>query len=897
MKHYKILFTLLALMMATVSNAAETDNTKVYPPITPAWIFGHIVWEDEKNTQTAIEGLVDEYLSRDIPVHATIIDSPWSTAYNNFIWDTNRYPQYDAMINGFNAKGVKVMLWLTSCVNLTSTGCPQDKCEEYDYVKAQNYGVNNSEPSEWWKGKGIQIDFTNPEATQWWYGQLDKVWREGIYGWKVDQGEVYFGDQVTTSIGTMTNEQFRKYYYNAMEDYIKSKTQAGANIGRPYSHQRGYHSDPAKMSMGWCGDFGGDWNGLKLQIDNIYRSAQAGYGAVGTEIAGFMGAKANKTQFIRYAQFGATTACMINGGENGAFTNHLPWWHGDDVTAIYRDAVKLHTSLVPYLFSTVVEAHEQGGSLMKDVNLTDESHRLGNDLFTKAITSDAVLTSVTLPTDGEWIDWFTGEAYEAGKTYMLKYPLERFPLFVRKGAILPMDMGTEKTTLRFYPAATGSEATLHLPQGDGIEYDVCQVAYDPVQAVFTIADAHARTYVLEMCGVKAVSSVEGTQSWSLNSETGVLSIEVSSTTSATIRFQGLELAELPKGNDYQGDDSMIPSRYYSEPSEGKFYLYNVAYGRFLERLNNNYPGLTDTPAEVTLTKSGDGYTIMFGDGKYLKTGYYKNQYLWTDGTANLTEGVWTFAPIENSNKNTYRLQRIAEDTWNGTTGIFYVNGTNASTTPTAECLWALVDPADYATISLEKAIPASFRSSLPTEAGDYYIYDVLTQTFLNTATRTLTEEPAAPTTLTPTGGKFLLSGVSGKYLKIGVYKGQYLWSDGDETSTKWSIEAGEDTEDDKLFYIYSDEFTEGNAEVKGKTMYITGTNASSTKPLIAQWILVTEDDYQRYLSGETTSIGETAGSKVPTTDGGTNIYDLQGRKVTGIGKHGIYVIQGKKVVF
>ena len=534
---------------------------------------------------------------------------------------------------------------------------------------------------------------------------------------------------------------------------------------------------------------------------------------------------------------------------------------------------------------------------MKDVNLTDESHFLGNDLFTKAITSDAVLTSVTLPTDGEWIDWFTGEAYEAGKTYMLKYLLERFPLFVRKGAILPMDMGAGKTTLRFYPAATVSETTLHLPQGDGIEYDDCQVAYDPVQAVFTITDDHARTYVLEMCGVKSVTGVEGPQSWSLNSETGVLSVEVASSTSATIRFQGLELAELVKGSGYQGDDSMIPSRYYLEPSEGKYYLYNVAYGKFLERLNNNYPGLTDTPSEVTLTKSGDGYTIMFGDGKYLKTGYYKNQYLWTDGTANLAEGIWTFAAIENSNKNVYRLQRIAEDTWNSTTGIFYVNGTNASTTPTAECLWALVKPSDYATISLEKAIPVSFRSSLPTEAGDYYLYDVLTQTFLNTATRTLAEEPVALTTLTPIDGKFLLSGVSGKYLKIGVYKGQYLWSDGDENSTKWTIEVPEGAEADKLFYIYSDEFTEGNAEVKGKTMYITGTNASSTKPSMAQWILVKEDDYLRYLSGETTSIGETACSKVPTTDSGTNIYDLQGRKVTGVGKHGIYVIQGKKVVF
>lgn len=110
MMNKKTLLTLLVCMMAIMSKATDTDYAKVYPPITPAWIFGHIVWEDEKNTQTAIEGLVDEYLNCAIPVHATIIDSPWSTAYNNFIWDTNRYPQHDAMIDGFNAKGVKVML-------------------------------------------------------------------------------------------------------------------------------------------------------------------------------------------------------------------------------------------------------------------------------------------------------------------------------------------------------------------------------------------------------------------------------------------------------------------------------------------------------------------------------------------------------------------------------------------------------------------------------------------------------------------------------------------------------------------------------------------------------------------------------------------------------------------
>lgn len=541
---------------AILRSAVTEGSISNTPPITPAWIFGHFVWEDEKNTQQAVEGLVDDYLKHDIPVNGVIIDSPWTTAYNNFIWNTERYPAHDAMIDNFNDKGVKVMLWLTGCVNSISTGCAQDKCEEYDYVVEKNYGINNSIPTTWWKGTGIQIDFTNPMAKAWWYGQLDKVWREGIYGWKVDQGEVYFGDEVTTSIGTMTNEKFRPYYYNAMEDYVKLKTPTGANIGRPYSWQKGYHSDPAKMSMGWCGDFGGDWAGLKLQIDNIYRSAQAGYGAVGTEVAGFMGAKATtKAMFVRYAQFGATTACMINGGENGAFTNHLPWWHGDDVTAIYRDVVKLHNSLIPYLFSSVVDVHQNGGSLMKDVSLTDESHRLGNDFFTKAITSDASIVEVTLPTGDEWIDWFTGKTYVGGQTYSLNFDLARFPLYIRRGAIVPMDKEAGKTTLFFYPSETASSATLHLPQGDGIDYDDCEVSYNPTEGTLAISDDYSRSYVIEMHGIASIGGVEGATSYSFNNETGVLVIELEATTSTTLTLTGLTLAKLPLGKGLLDDAS------------------------------------------------------------------------------------------------------------------------------------------------------------------------------------------------------------------------------------------------------------------------------------------------------------------------------------------------------
>lgn len=292
---------------------------------------------------------------------------------------------------------------------------------------------------------------------------------------------------------------------------------------------------------------------------------------------------------------------------------------------------------------------------------------------------------------------------------------------------------------------------------------------------------------------------------------------------------------------------VLPSDYYTEPEAGTFYLYNVAQGQFLERLSNNFPGLTSAPNEVTLTKKGNGYTIMFADGKYLKTGYWNNQYMWTDGGANDTEALWTFEAISGKDK-VYQLKRTASDTWNGKTGVYYANGTNAGISATNNCQWALISPATYIAIAKANAIPVQYRSDIPTTEGKYYLYDMLNQTFLHTEYRTLSSEPKATATFTPTGSNFLISGASGKYLKIGVYKGQYLWSDGTESDTKWTLVSSEGEELEKLFYIYTDKFSETNSEVAGKTMYLNGTNASSTKPAYARWALIKESDYVEYIS-------------------------------------------------
>ena len=80
------------------------ENGLINPPVVnssppwPEWVLRHWVWEDESTQESAVS-LVADYLARDIPVGAIIIDSPWETGYNTFAFDPKLYPDPQQMID------------------------------------------------------------------------------------------------------------------------------------------------------------------------------------------------------------------------------------------------------------------------------------------------------------------------------------------------------------------------------------------------------------------------------------------------------------------------------------------------------------------------------------------------------------------------------------------------------------------------------------------------------------------------------------------------------------------------------------------------------------------------------------------------------------------------------
>jgi alpha-D-xyloside xylohydrolase len=149
---------------------------------------------------------------------------------------------------------------------------------------------------------------------------------------------------------------------------------------------------------------------------------------------------------------------------------------------------ELRYRLLPYIYSAAWGVTSRGEIVMKALpfvypndpalrNISDQ-FLFGDSLLVNPVAErGATNRSVALPAGSDWVDFWTGETYRGGETILADAPLDRMPIFVKAGSIVPLgpivqsaSEPEEPLEIRIY-GGKNTDFKLYEDSGDGYAYE------------------------------------------------------------------------------------------------------------------------------------------------------------------------------------------------------------------------------------------------------------------------------------------------------------------------------------------------------------------------------------------------------------------------------------------
>jgi alpha-glucosidase len=480
-------------------------------PLPPLWALGNQQSRWSYYPDTMVEEVVSEYRKRDLPLDVVHLDIDYMQGYRVFTWDRARFPNPKALSEKLGKQGVKIVTIVdpgvkhqpvsksvASVTSITPELEPQDQryyvFEQGVQKKFFQHRANGDLfVPKVWPGESAFVDYTLPAAREWWGGLHRAYTDNGVAGIWTDMNEPSdFVDQTgKNQIDVVSYDEGEKSTHaknrNVFALLMARATYEGLERlrpnQRPYVITRAAYAGIQRYSTMWTGDTNSTWEALQLNIPMFTTLGLSGQPFVGSDVGGFIG-RGNGELLVRAYQISFLAPFCRNHKVIDGYDGE-PWRFGQHYEDIIRKYLKLRYQLLPFLYTTLEEAHRTGTPLFRPLVLNyqddpntynlDDQFMIGNDLLVAPILKPDVTRRLVYLPKGVWYDYWTNQKYEGGKMVSVEAPLETVPMFVRAGAIIPTwpemkyvgEKPADPITFNIYLDESGS-ASATLYEDDGV---------------------------------------------------------------------------------------------------------------------------------------------------------------------------------------------------------------------------------------------------------------------------------------------------------------------------------------------------------------------------------------------------------------------------------------------
>ncbi|ADI14857.1 glycoside hydrolase family 31 protein [Truepera radiovictrix] len=481
------------------------------PLLPPLWALGYHQSRWGYKTEGEMRELVRAFRERDIPLDVLHFDIDYMRGYRDFTWDPERFPEPKKLLDDLKRQGVRA-------VTILDPGVKEDLGAGYaaaDDGVAKDVFIKNPDGSRFtgycWPDAALFPDFTREAVRRWWGDQLKESHVDtGVAGIWTDMNEPAIFDrpfsegisqQAPMPLGNPQGEagertvhaEVHNLYGHLMSRATYEGLKRGRPDARPWVLTRSAFVGTQRYAASWMGDNSSWWEHLEMSVAQLASMSLLGVAWSGVDIGGFF-ENSNPELYARWIALGALYPFMRTHTCAGT-RDQEPWSFGPEVEAVARDAIRLRYRLLPYLYTLAFEAFERGAPLFRPLVYDfpdDETARhigdqamVGPQLLVAPVTRPGVRQRALYLPEGAWYDFWTGARVRAGHS-VVEAPLERLPVFVRGGSVLPLGNVRASTsapltelTLRVYGAEGGF--TLVEDAGDGFGFERGEVARTPVR--------------------------------------------------------------------------------------------------------------------------------------------------------------------------------------------------------------------------------------------------------------------------------------------------------------------------------------------------------------------------------------------------------------------------------